>query len=147
MRRVWKKRCASDSPIAAAAKGLYARLEQAEMLEFLRRRPAQSTDLILAGDDFIYVDDLAPLLETAAAVLAPGGGVAFTVQRLDEAATPLGFALGADLRYAHEAEAIRRWAGKAGLAVHAIEAASARLDGGQPVPGLVVVLEKFSSLS
>jgi predicted TPR repeat methyltransferase len=55
------------------------------------------------------------------------------------------FLLGEDLRYAHDARAIARWAEEAGLAVAILEQASTRTDAGRPVPGLVVVLEKVET--
>ena len=119
----------------ARATGLYAELEVAEILAGLRNREAASADLILAADVMVYVHDMAPLLREVARVLMPGGLVAFTA----ETHTGDGVVLGAGLRYAHGAAAVRAAIEAAGLALDQLEAASARTESGVPAPGLVAV--------
>jgi predicted TPR repeat methyltransferase len=122
----------------ANATGLYATLEVAEVVEGLRGKPDASADLILAADVMVYVHDMAPLLKEAARVLAPGGLLAFTA----ETHSGEGVVLGAGLRYAHSDAAIRAAVEATGLALHHLEAASARNEGHAPAPGLVAVAVK-----
>lgn len=58
----------------ARAKGCYDRLVAAELGAFLNDEPAESADLCLAADVFIYCADLAPILAGIARVLRPGDG-------------------------------------------------------------------------
>ncbi|MDQ0392580.1 class I SAM-dependent DNA methyltransferase [Labrys monachus] len=123
----------------ARRKGLYDRLEQGDVATFLEGRPAQSADLLLAADVFVYLGNLEAIFRQAARVLAPGGLFAFSAQRWDG---PEAFILNHDMRYAHSHAAIAAWAGAAGLAIACRNDEWARRDRGQPVPGMVAVLER-----
>src|SRR6202041_49092 len=81
----------------ARARGLYAELEVADMVQGMRSKPNASADLILAADAMVYVSDLAPVLQEVKRVLAPGGLLAFTV----ETHQGCGVRIGGGLRYAH----------------------------------------------
>lgn len=118
--------------------GLYAALEVADAVEGLRSKPDASADLILGADVMVYVHDMAPLLQEAARVLAPGGLLAFTV----ETHAGEGVVLGAGLRYAHSEAMVRAAVEAVGLALPHLEAASARNESHAPVPGLVAVAVK-----
>lgn len=122
----------------AQATGLYAELQVADMVDGLRARPAASAELVLAADAMVYVADLSPVLTEARRVLVPGGLLAFTVETHDGR----GVILGEGLRYAHGAEYVRGAIAKAHLKLVHLEAASARNEDNEPVPGLVVVAEK-----
>lgn len=122
----------------AKATGLYTTLSEIDMLAALRSAPGKSCDLLLAADAVIYLADLAPLCAEAARVLAPGGLFAFTVETHDGE----GVVLGEKLRYAHAADYLRAVLAAAGLDVACFEPASARHDGGVPVPGLVIVARR-----
>lgn len=124
---------------AAAGKGLYASLTQASIDAYLEAEPAASADLVLAADVLVYLGDLGALFVRVARVLRASGRFAFTVQTAEGGGD---FVLGPDLRYAHGADAVRRWAAAAGLAVRMLQEASTRTDAGRPVPGLLLVLEK-----
>jgi predicted TPR repeat methyltransferase len=122
----------------ARATGLYAELEEGEMLERLRDKPEASADLILAADAMVYVDDLVPLMREAARVLVAGGLMAFTAETHDGQ----GVILGAGLRYAHSAAHVHESVHAAGLTLARLEHLSARNEDHAPVPGLVVVAAK-----
>jgi predicted TPR repeat methyltransferase len=119
----------------ARAKGLYDRLEVSDLLEFLATEVGASHHLVLAADVFVYCSDVAPIAKGAAAVLAPGGLFAFTVETHDE----LGVRLQGTLRYAHGPEHIRAALAAARLELRQLAAASTRSEKGVPVPGLLVV--------
>lgn len=78
----------------AERKRVYDGLAVGDLLAWLDRQPAASTDLVLAADVFVYVADLLPILLAIARALAPDGLLAFTVQTHEGE----GITLGEDLR-------------------------------------------------
>lgn len=121
----------------ARARGLYDRLEEAELGAFLAAHP-DAFDLIVAADVLCYFGDLAPVLAGAAAALRPGGRLAFTVERA-EAAEGMPWRLGPHGRYAHTEEHARAGLEAAGLTVTRLTRDTLRHESGEPVEGLVVV--------
>ena len=97
--------------------------------------PARAEYLIVAADVFMYLDDLAPVLKAAAAVLAPSAVVAFSVETHDGD----GVMLRDTLRYAHGAAHVRAALEAAGLTLVSLDSASTRTEKNVPVPGLIVV--------
>ncbi len=124
----------------ARGKGLYDRLAEAEVVQFLHdERPGGSPyHLIVAADVFVYLDDLRAVLRAAADVLAPQGLIAFTAETHDGD----GVLLRDTLRYAHGAAHVSAAVAEAGLAAIRLESASTRTEKKQPVPGLLVLAEK-----
>jgi predicted TPR repeat methyltransferase len=122
----------------ARARGIYAELEVADMVQGLVSKPDASADLILAADAMVYVSDLAPVLREANRVLVSGGLLAFTV----ETHNGDGVILGAGVRYAHGEPYVRASIDAAGLTLSQFDELSARNEDYAPVPGLVVVAEK-----
>jgi predicted TPR repeat methyltransferase len=120
---------------AARRKGVYAEVAIGDMVEFVAGRPKGSCDLVVAGDAFVYLADLAPVCRGVAHALARGGLFAFTV----ETHAGAGVVLGEKLRYAHGADHVRAALDAAGLAPCVLDPASTRNEHGGPVPGLVVV--------
>lgn len=122
----------------ARSTGLYVQLDVADMLQGLRDESDGSASLILAADAFVYVPELEDLLREAERVLKPQGLLAFTV----ETHAGEGVILGQGLRYAHAADYLRGAIVGSGLTLCAITFAPARTEGGEPVPGLVVIVSK-----
>lgn len=120
----------------AAERGLYDELVVGDLVGTLKARPA-AYDLVVAADVLVYLGDLEPVMAAARLALNPGGAFAFTVEKSDEAGT---YALGPKQRYAHAAAYIGEVAQAAGFTVALQEDAVTRRDGGQDVPGMVVVL-------
>ncbi|MGO8738033.1 class I SAM-dependent DNA methyltransferase [Rhodoblastus sp.] len=123
----------------ARAKNLYDRLAAADLLDFLDQEPAESADLAVAADVFVYIGDLAPVFASVARVLEKGGVFAFTTQSLPNGS---GFALGADLRFAHSQAYLRACAAKAGFSVQKLAPAATRKDRGAETPGWLALLLK-----
>jgi predicted TPR repeat methyltransferase len=123
----------------ARAKNLYDGLAVADLLDFLVAEPAQSADLVIAADVFVYVGDLDPIFAAIARILESGGLFAFTTQSLAEGA---GFHLGDDLRFAHSAAYLRACAARAQLGVESLSPAATRKDRGADTRGWAVVLAK-----
>lgn len=122
----------------ARATNLYAELEVADMIDGLRGKDDASANLVVAADAFVYLSDLAPVLNEARRVLAAGGVLAFTLETHDGR----GIVLGEGLRYAHAAEYVRDAIAKAALKLLTLKPASPRIENNEPVRGLVVVAEK-----
>lgn len=121
----------------ARARGIYDRLHTADLVEALATAEP-GYDLILAADVLIYLGDLAPTFAAVARALRPGGLFALSVEH----AMAPGYRLGDKLRFAHSADYLRTAATAAGLAVISLEPAAGRTEGGNPVPGLIVVLRR-----
>ena len=121
----------------ARAKGVYDRLEKADLQQFAYDGP--KADLVTAADVFMYVGALESVVKTVAALLAEDGLFAFSVEKLDAAD---GFALQPSRRYAHAEGYVRRVLGEAGLAVVSVEEKIIRQDRNVPVTGLIVVVAR-----
>ncbi|MDA0674885.1 MAG: tetratricopeptide repeat protein [Proteobacteria bacterium] len=106
---------------------------------------AQSYDLVLAGDVFIYVGALDGLFAAIAALQAKGGLFTFSIESLtaaEEAAAPAGYRLQSTGRYAHGDGCIARLAADFGYAVLIADPIEVRNQGGEPTPGMLYVLER-----
>jgi predicted TPR repeat methyltransferase len=127
----------------ARVRGLYERLEVAEIAAFLRdeRTARQHYDLVIAADVFAYLYDLAPVMGAVADVLGEGGLVAFTVETEegDNLNDGRDVALGEKLRYRHGAGHVRAAVEAAGLDVVELVPATTRIEASEAVPGLVAV--------
>jgi predicted TPR repeat methyltransferase len=124
----------------ARPKGIYDRLVESEILTLLADEAAAKArfHLILAADVFMYLDDLAPVLKAAAAVLTPSGSIAFSVETHDGD----GVTLRDTLRYAHGTAHVRAALAAAGLTLVSFDSAATRTEKGSPVPGLIVVARR-----
>ncbi|TXM73214.1 MULTISPECIES: methyltransferase domain-containing protein [Methylobacterium] len=125
----------------ARRKGLYARLVEAGIEDFLAGEPAASADLCVAADVFIYLGPLATVLSGMTRVLRPDGRAAFTVQSHDGD----GVVLGPDGRYAHADAYLAAAAEAAGFGDLAIRSAVVRRENGADVPGRTVIAVKRSA--
>ena len=121
----------------ARAKGLYDRLIESEAVAFLagEAKIKAHYHLVLAADVFMYLDDLGPVLEAAAQVLASQGLLVFSV----ETHAGDGVILRDTLRFAHGEAHVRAALAAAGLQPLSLEFASTRTEKGAAVPGLIVV--------
>ncbi len=125
----------------ARTRGDYDELAVAELTAFLAERTAVY-DLIVSADTLVYFGQLEPVLTAAAAALRPGGWLAFTVERLENADATTDFSLDPSGRYRHAEAYLRRALSLAGMAVEALETVTLRLEGGQPVVGLLATARK-----
>ncbi len=121
----------------ARLKNIYDRLAVGDLLEFLagEKDAGKKYDLVLAADVFAYLPDLAPVARAAAAVLAPAGLFAFSV----ETHGAEGVELGEALRFSHGETHVRAALESAGLKPLGLDSASTRTEKGFPVPGLIAV--------
>jgi predicted TPR repeat methyltransferase len=114
--------------------GLYDALEAADFVDHLRHFRA-AFDLIVAADAFAYFGELQPVFVAAAAALAPGGLLAFTVETTGRD----GYRLGETMRFVHARAYVEASADAAGLRPLVAETASVRREKGVDVPGLTAV--------
>ncbi len=121
----------------ARARGIYDRLEVAEITEWLEGTQAQF-DLIVACDCLVYFGDLQPLVASAARRLNPGGWFAFTMERGER----FPFHLTDSGRYAHHPGHVREVAANSGLTVARLEDGFLRMEAGVEVTGLLALLRK-----
>jgi len=121
----------------AAARGCYDRLVKSDLQALDLARAA--VDLVTAADVFMYLGALDGIVARVATWLAPGGLFAFSVERHPG---PEDFVLLPSRRYAHADAYVRRLLAAAGFAVASFEAATIRMDRGEPLEGLIVVAAK-----
>ena len=120
----------------ARGRGIYHALHEADLLEFLPRRPG-AWDMIAAADVLNYLGDLAPAFAAMAAALKPGGTAIFSLEAGEESV-----ALGQGLRFRHNAEHAATLAEAAGLHVVARQDAVLRREKGQDVAGVLFRLRR-----
>ncbi len=120
---------------AARARGIYAALHEADLLDFLPKRKA-AYDIIAAADVLNYLGDLAPALAAMRAALRPQRLAAFSLEIGDVAP----YALGAGMRYRHEPRHAGGLAVAAGFTVLSAVEVVLREEQGSPVRGLLMVL-------
>jgi predicted TPR repeat methyltransferase len=125
----------------ARARKVYDRLEVTEITRWLHANQEQF-DLIAACDCLIYFGDLRQVAIPAARRLAPGGMLAFTLERGEQ----YPFRLTDTGRYTHTAQHVREVAQQAGLQVTRLEEAYLRMEYGAEVIGLFVVLTNETGL-
>jgi len=118
-----------------ARKGIYDRLEKAELVEYLGRRVAKA-DLVTAADVFIYCGALPPVLAAVVPAMRAGGLLAFSLEAHDGEEAVF---LRPSLRYAHGVEATRQAMTDAGLQILRFEQATLRQDRGAAITGLLIV--------
>ena len=122
----------------AAEKRIYSHLEVFNILQpwaFPKK-----FDLIYSSDVFVYFGNLDQIMTSAAASLASGGKIAFSVEKLKEDATD--YQLYPSGRYAHSQNYIRTCLNRHGFKPLEMDSREIRKQSGHPVKGLLVVAEK-----
>ena len=127
----------SDDMIARAeTRAIYDQLHVAEITGWLKQYAgAELFTVILACDSLIYFGDLRQVLVPAVKCLAPGGVIAFTLERC--AWSP--FQLSDAGRFTHHPDHVEEAAQSAGLSIVSLDDAVLRYEYGTAVAGLVVV--------
>lgn len=120
----------------ARERGIYDRLEVAELTEWLRRQPAEQFDVIAICDTLIYFGDLTDVLQYARRHLAPRGRIGFTVEK----GTTSPFLLTDSGRFSHHRDHLLAVASTTGYSVLSQTEEVLRYEYGEPVTGWVTVL-------
>lgn len=121
----------------ARKRRIYHELYEAELGAALQDLP-RSYDLIVAGDVFVYLGDLAPVFQGALQRLNPGGRFAFTL----ETHTGDGVRVGEANRFQHSRSYLQELARGCGFSVLHLAEAVTRCEGTAAVDGLVMVLAR-----
>ncbi len=119
--------------------GIYAQLQLGDIEEVLARLPAPGYRAVVATDVFIYIGDLQGVFRGVARTLEPHGLFGFSVEPSQGA----DYELRSTGRYAHSAEYLRRLCAEAGFREIALEPTVLRRDKGEPLQGLLVLLERL----
>ena len=122
----------------ANRKGLYDRLEQVELVEFLNTALG-TIELLTAADVIIYCGALPPVLSVAFNALALGGLFAFSLELHAGEGTLL---QRRQLRYAHNADEAIDACETAGFEVVSAERMGIRRERDLPVDGLLLLIRK-----
>jgi predicted TPR repeat methyltransferase len=129
----------------AQARGQYQSLDNAELTEWLRQRPA-SLDVAVAGDVLNYFGDLTAVMAATAAALRPGGVFVFTVEAADDAsdaAVPkAGYRLEETRRFRHARDYLQKVIEEAGWVQRGFDAVRLRQERGAPVNGWLITLAR-----
>ena len=120
----------------ARALGVYERLEQSDIVEYLQAAD-QRHDLVLAADVFVYIGDLDPVFAGVRRVLDPGGVFCFSAELPDHDGD---FELKPTLRYGQSERYLRALARRHRFAVERVLRHPIREDQKQPVAGVYVFL-------
>ena len=124
----------------ARQRKIYDQLDVAEITAWLGGCQ-EHFDLIIASDSLIYFGNLAQVIAPAAALLSPQGTIAFSVESSNEPP----YRLTDSGRYVHHADHIRDIAADAGLQVVQLDEAFQRMEYGEEVCGLYVLLRQDRS--
>ena len=122
----------------AEAKGVYANLYLADVLEFLEGpdvRPA-GYDLIVSADTFIYIGKLDGIFAAARQALTDGGLFVFSVEHLEDG----DFKLQPSCRYSQSDTYIEKLAAEFGFAVVCHDPVVVRIEKEGPISGRIFVL-------
>ena len=123
---------------------MYDELLECDAVACLCRRGAAAADLVFAADVLVYMEALDDLFAAVATGLAPNGLFAFSTEAAeDDECAGRGWILReATERTAHSAPYLRRLVSQHGLSLLSLEDATLRVDGGQSVPGHIIVAQQ-----
>jgi predicted TPR repeat methyltransferase len=126
----------------AEARNVYDELIKRELTAYLTDS-AGSFDVIVSADTLCYFGPLANVVDAAAKALRPNGRLIFTVEQLSDDDSGSEYFLQPNGRYSHARHYLERVLSAANMQVDIVPA-ELRLEGGEPVPGLVARARKPS---
>ena len=121
----------------ARARNVYDELVKAELTACLESRRA-AFDAIVSADTLVYFGALDDVLTAARNALRAAGLLIFTVEVLKDAAGDPGYRINPHGRYSHGRAYVERTLARTGFDLLALEPATLRNEGGNPVEGFVV---------
>lgn len=129
-----------SSPMLDRARvlGIYARLVQADLSEYLQETQ-QRYDLVVSADVFNYVGALEAVFSGVHRLLEPGGLFCFSVEQADDA---FDYRLTTSQRYAHSERYLRTLSGTTGFSIAKILKHPIREEQLKAIDGLFVYLVK-----
>ncbi len=123
----------------ALALGIYERFIEADLLTACAAEKAQSFDLIVAADVFVYVGDLTPIFAAVRRLLRPDGWFAFSIEAAPNDGDEV--LLGATGRYAHAWRHVERLAHAHGFSARPPQCVAIRKERNVAVQGMLVLLQ------
>lgn len=128
---------------AATRPGTYDATQEADVVSYLRARPAGQADLVVACEVYPYLRSLVDVVRAAEAALCLGGLLAFSVEaaRPEECASHGWVERVETGRIAHSAEYVRSLA-TSELELSSLASVELRHDGDQLVSGFAVLMTK-----
>ncbi len=130
----------------AAARQLYDQLTQAELVAFLRLRPA-AYDVLVSADTLCYFGALEDFAGAARASLDPGSLLVFTVEAHDDVTGAPDYTLHAHGRYSHRRGYVQDTLQGAGFEDLALGEVILRQEGNQPVHGWLVTARAHKTMT
>jgi predicted TPR repeat methyltransferase len=128
----------SDRMLARAReRNVYDELVKGELTGYLAGCN-ETFDLVVSADTLVYFGPLQAVVSAAAQALRPGGRVIFTVEELVGDGHDAGYSLDTSGRYRHSSAYLEHVLEDAGFRSEIVPA-ELRLEGGEPVPGLVAL--------
>lgn len=127
---------------------IYTRLENTDLVSMMRNEPANSYDIVMAADVFIYVGKLDDTFTEVRRVLKPHGLFVFSLEALEQTleadahkTTQQDFRLNTTSRYAHSSAYIHQLAVINNFTVCKMISGELRKNSGNPVAGWYVLCE------
>jgi predicted TPR repeat methyltransferase len=124
----------------ARERNVYDELITAELTAYLGGCD-ETYDLIVSADTLVYFGPLEAVVAASEQALRPDGRLIFTVEELAGDDRDAGYSIGMSGRYRHSSEYLEHVLADAGLQSEVVPA-ELRLEGGEPVAGLVVLGRK-----
>ena len=121
----------------ARERGVYDRLEVAELTEFLGGR-TEAYQLIVSADTLVYFGALAEIAKRAAQALVPQGILMFTAERSSEIDAPEGYKIHPHGRYSHTRSYLLDVLSRAGFSGTSAREVTLRKEAGKWVDGWLV---------
>lgn len=118
----------------------YDELKKMDLVAFLQAH-TDGFDVLVSADTLVYIGDLQPTLAAAATALREGGIFAFSLERAEDASIAE-FALNPFGRYVHNQGYVEQQIEAAGLKALSLNDGTLRMEGSQPVAGMIVVAGK-----
>ena len=123
----------------AEAKGLYDRLDRADIRFGLPGGDTQSAELVAAADVFAYFGDLEPVIALCGRLVTANGLLAFSLEAGEDG---VDWRLQPSLRYCHGEAYVRGLLEAHGFDIVAIAREAIRNDGAEVITGLLVVARR-----
>ena len=120
-------------------RGIYDELFEAELTDYLTRHP-QQFGLIVSGDTLVYFGELGTVFAAVETALLPGGRFLFSLEREPTADADAGYRIQPHGRYCHTETYVRQATARTGLQVCWVRACTVRLELGEPVSGMLVLV-------
>ena len=133
----------------AAARKLYQRLEQSDILSMMRKEAASRYDVVIVADVYIYIGKVDEVVKEINRLLRPGGMLAFSNEDFEPSVTGENpqntcddYCLNLTGRYAQSSTYLNRLASENGFQILRMEKTQIRLEKEKTVHGCISLWQK-----